>query len=118
MKICLQFGISFSKSSGNIPSRYKIISSPRYSEISSEVVKYRNNNEKVEVVCKKTPFYAEAGGQVGDTGEIKSDQIHLLVEDTYKIGDDICHLCSIKSGSLNLLDKDNKVKLSIKQAVA
>ena len=86
------------------------------SEISSEVVKYRNNNEKVEVVCKKTPFYAEAGGQVGDTGEIKSDQIHLLVEDTYKIGDDICHLCSIKSGSLNLLDKNNKVKLSINKS--
>jgi len=66
----------------------------------SKIVKYRLKDKKIEVVLDKTPFYAESGGQIGDTGYIKSERIHLDVIDTYKIGNDICHLCKIVDGDI------------------
>ena len=36
----------------------------------SQILKYRFLGEKIEVVMKETPFYAESGGQIGDTGKI------------------------------------------------
>jgi alanyl-tRNA synthetase len=39
--------------------------------------------DEVEIVLDRTPFYAEAGGQVGDTGAIESESGLATVEDTY-----------------------------------
>ncbi|MEG2154292.1 MAG: alanine--tRNA ligase [Burkholderiaceae bacterium] len=41
------------------------------------------------VVLDHTPFYAESGGQVGDSGELRSATTHFLVEDTLKIQADV-----------------------------
>jgi alanyl-tRNA synthetase len=41
------------------------------------------------VVLDHTPFYAESGGQVGDTGELRNATARLLVEDTIKIHADV-----------------------------
>jgi alanyl-tRNA synthetase len=41
------------------------------------------------VVLDQTPFYAESGGQVGDTGELRNASTRLLVEDTLKIQADV-----------------------------
>ena len=37
------------------------------------------------IVLDHTPFYAESGGQVGDTGELRNASSRLLVEDTIKV---------------------------------
>jgi alanyl-tRNA synthetase len=39
----------------------------------------------VVLVLDHTPFYAESGGQVGDTGELRNPRSRVLVEDTVKV---------------------------------
>jgi alanyl-tRNA synthetase len=41
--------------------------------------------DDVVVVLDHTPFYAESGGQVGDTGELRNQRARVLVEDTVKV---------------------------------
>jgi alanyl-tRNA synthetase len=41
--------------------------------------------DDVVVVLDHTPFYAESGGQVGDTGELRNARSRMLVEDTMKV---------------------------------
>lgn len=67
-------------------------------ETKAKILRYRNvkakNKTQVQLVLDKTPFYAESGGQVGDTGvlEIGDEKIH--VEDTKKENDLIVHFVS------------------------
>ena len=42
--------------------------------------------ERAEVILDRTPFYAESGGQVGDTGELLAAGARFLVQDTRKRG--------------------------------
>lgn len=47
-----------------------------------QVVERAEAGQEVEVMLRETPFYAEAGGQVGDTGEIIGEAGRLRIEDT------------------------------------
>jgi len=48
-----------------------------------------NSGDDAVVVLDHTPFYAESGGQVGDTGELRNAAARFLVEDTIKIQADV-----------------------------
>jgi alanyl-tRNA synthetase len=56
----------------------------------------------VEVVLDRTPFYAESGGQVGDTGSLDAPSGHLRVVDTqYALPGLVVHHAEIVDGELN-----------------
>ncbi len=58
--------------------------------------------DEVGIILDKTCFYAEAGGQVGDCGIIKSDDARFIVEDTTKIANCIIHQGKVAEGSFNI----------------
>lgn len=71
------------------------------------------------VVLDQTPFYAEAGGQVGDTGELKSGSSIFAVEDTLKVGGAFyAHAGRMAHGSLAVGESVNaKVDAQRRQSV-
>jgi alanyl-tRNA synthetase len=61
--------------------------------------------ETVEIVTNQTPFYAESGGQVGDTGSVSNEVAHGFVEDTRKyLGRLFAHHTRIEKGEIAVGD--------------
>lgn len=56
--------------------------------------------EPIAVVLDKTPFYGEAGGQVGDTGALTGEGFEFLVIDTQKDGELILHVGHLQKGQI------------------
>jgi len=57
--------------------------------------------QQAVIVLDRTPFYAESGGQVGDTGMLKTDGARFAVTDTRKLaGAFHGHIGQLKSGTL------------------
>ena len=62
--------------------------------------------ESVVVVLDKTPFYAESGGQVADTGVITLDGTTISVDNVSKDNNGIyLHVCEIEAGAVKVGDK-------------
>jgi len=59
-------------------------------------------NAEVGLILDKTCFYAEAGGQIGDCGLIKSDQAQFTIENTIKIANCIIHRGKVTEGSFSV----------------
>jgi len=57
------------------------------------------------VVLDKTPFYAEAGGQIGDTGALENDAAIFRVNDTQKSGEANLHLGEVLKGEIRPGDR-------------
>ncbi len=78
-----------------------------YDQLSSasKIVKYRKvkqkSREQFQLVLDKTPFYAESGGQVGDTGVLQSANEKIYIADTKKENDLIIHYTDALPESLN-----------------
>jgi alanyl-tRNA synthetase len=65
----------------------------------------------VEIVTEQTPFYAEAGGQVGDTGKITGNDFDMEVTETVKDPTGlIIHKGKVKSGRIR---KGESVTLTV-----
>ncbi|MGH9881512.1 MAG: alanine--tRNA ligase, partial [Pyrinomonadaceae bacterium] len=66
-------------------------------------VKALNQGEEGEVILDRTPFYAESGGQVGDTGTLASGSTHVTVTDTIApVSGLIVHRVKVDQGSLKI----------------
>lgn len=99
-------------------------------ECKSKIVAIVKDGERVDsigegesavIVLDKTPFYAESGGQVGDTGVIESGNFTAEVDNTTKdtSGNIFLHTCSISSGIIAVgtevtasVDKDRRADIT------
>ena len=85
-------------------------------EAKASILKYRKiktkGKEAYQVVLDATPFYAESGGQVGDTGEIIINSEKIMVNDTKKENDLIIHFTDRLSEGFNgtIIAKVNATK--------
>ena len=71
------------------------------------------------ILLDRTPFYAESGGQVGDTGVIRAGALQFEVEDTIKLaGVYHAHVGRVRSGSLKTGDTvDAAIDAKRRQAI-
>ncbi len=72
-----------------------------------------------QVVLDHTPFYAESGGQIGDTGILLSAKARFTVRDTQKIGASFAHVGVLEKGELRIGDAvDAQVDHERRKAIA
>ena len=69
-----------------------------------EKIEAVEQGDEVIVVLDQTPFYAESGGQVGDTGKLFANGVTVEVLDTLKQGDTYLHAGRVVEGTLNVGD--------------
>ncbi|SDJ22243.1 alanine--tRNA ligase [Lutimaribacter saemankumensis] len=56
--------------------------------------------QAVQIVMNQTPFYAESGGQVGDTGLIRTETGRARVTDTRKVAGVFIHIAEVEDGEI------------------
>ena len=73
--------------------------------VAGEAVDAVSAGQDAVVVLDETPFYGESGGQVGDTGVLKGNNVEFQVQDTQKYGQAIGHIGKVSSGQLRIGDR-------------
>ncbi len=79
---------------------------------------YLQAGDEAQIILESTPFYAESGGQVGDTGKLQSANGVFIVNDTQKQGNTFVHNGVMESGKLSaddevtaIIDQDRRQKI-------
>ncbi|QGX98596.1 alanine--tRNA ligase [Roseovarius faecimaris] len=57
--------------------------------------------ETVQIVLNQTPFYAESGGQVGDTGQLRTQSGTARITDTKKLAGVFVHFAEVTEGEIS-----------------
>ncbi len=71
----------------------------------NKIITELKNNEPAGLILDNTPFYAEMGGQIGDTGVISSDKFKFIVEDTNKYGNYFVHWGKLEKDRIKTNDE-------------
>ena len=84
-----------------------------------ETVQAVSADAEVVVILDNTSFYAESGGQVGDSGYLHTDSAKIEISDCRKAGDHHMHIGRVMSGELKVGEQvSTSVDASVRQATA
>ena len=95
-------------------------------ETTTKILRYRKvsgkGKEMFQIVLEQTPFYAESGGQVGDSGILKIGNNELRISDTKKENDLIIHFTETvpadMSGEVTAsVNKERRHKIAVHHSV-
>ncbi len=98
----------------------KILSEVKYIFKQKESIpNISSDSQDLIVVLDNTSFYAESGGQVGDTGRLYNDDVEFVVQDTKSQGNTVLHYGKLLRGELKVGQKlnaqiDSKRRLNIR----
>ena len=74
----------------------------------------------IDIMLDKTPFYAESGGQIGDTGIIEGKDFKAEVLNTFKVNKLFVHRCQVINGEVKpqdivkaVIDKEKRQQITI-----
>lgn len=73
-------------------------------EIDAQIIATVEGEDFVDIILDKTPFYAECGGQVGDSGVIENDKLKLEILTTFKVNHLFVHRCALPDGEIIIGD--------------
>ena len=112
-----QFSVDYSEQV-NLPGKTEFIGYDHSDTNATVLGIYAENNavdeikegDKVGIILDKTVFYAESGGQVGDTGIIGTETSLFNVVDCKKVGTHFMHFGHLKHGAIS---RGDKVKVEI-----
>ena len=112
-----QFSVDYSEQV-NLPGKTEFIGYDHSDTNATVLGIYAENNavdeikegDQVGIILDKTVFYAESGGQVGDTGIIGTETSLFNVVDCKKVGTHFMHFGRLKHGAIS---RGDKVKVEI-----
>ena len=112
-----QFSVDYSEQV-NLPGKTEFIGYDQSDTNATVLGIYAENNavdeikegDQVGIILDKTVFYAESGGQVGDTGIIGTETSLFNVVDCKKVGTHFMHFGHLKHGAIS---RGDKVKVEI-----
>ena len=107
-----QFSVDYSEQV-NLPGKTEFIGYDHSDTNATILGIYAENNavdeikegDQVGIILDKTVFYAESGGQVGDTGIIETESSLFNVVDCKKVGTHFMHFGHLKHGAISTGDK-------------
>ena len=73
--------------------------------LDGEAAQQADKGQTAEVLLDRTPFYAESGGQVGDTGKLSGKDCRFDVQDTQQTSAGRAHIGLVTGGSLRVGDE-------------
>ena len=75
--------------------------------VNGTLVKTAIAGNKIQIVLDRTPFYAESGGQVGDTGYLAIGEAIAKISDVQKQSDLFIHIGQVERGEIAVMDTVN-----------
>ena len=89
-------------------------------ECDAKILETLDGEGYVDVILDKTPFYAECGGQVGDSGVIENESMKLEVLTTFKVNKLFVHRCELVNGEIEIgasvkatVDKERRGQIKV-----